>query len=82
MSQENVELVRRLYAEEPRGLPAVSPLDERVPLDRLFRDYYDEQLEIRMPGGRRWEWKQLPSDRLHLLTLSESAAIPQPRRAR
>jgi enediyne biosynthesis protein E4 len=26
-------------------------------------------VEIRMPGGRRWEWKQLPSDRLHLLTL-------------
>ena len=22
-------------------------------------------VEIRMPGGRRWEWKQLPSDRLH-----------------
>ena len=39
-------------------------------------------VEIRMPGGRRWEWKQLPSDRLHLLTLAESAAIPQPRRAR
>jgi len=50
MSQENVELVRRLYAEEPRGLPAVGADDERVPLDRLFRDYYDEQLEIRMPG--------------------------------
>ena len=39
-------------------------------------------VEIRMPGGRRWEWKQLPSDRLHLLTLAESAAIPRPRRAR
>src|SRR6185436_12800820 len=39
-------------------------------------------VEIRMPGGRRWEWKQLPIDRLHLLTLSESAAIPPPRRAR
>ena len=39
-------------------------------------------VEIRMPGGRRWEWKQLPSDRLHLLTLAESAAIAQPRRAR
>jgi enediyne biosynthesis protein E4 len=37
---------------------------------------------IRMPGGRSWEWKQLPSDRVHVLTLSESAAIPQPRRAR
>ena len=32
---------------------------------------------IRMPGGRRWEWKQLPTDRLHVLTLSESAAIPK-----
>ena len=34
-------------------------------------------VEIRMPGGRRWEWKQLPSDRLHLLTLSDSAGIPR-----
>jgi len=39
-------------------------------------------VEIRMPGGRRWEWKQLPSDRLHLLTLADAAAIPQPPRAR
>ena len=39
-------------------------------------------VEIRMPGGRRWEWKQLPSDRLHLLTLSESTAVPQTRRPR
>jgi enediyne biosynthesis protein E4 len=28
-------------------------------------------VEIRMPGGRRWEWKQLPTDRLHVLTLSK-----------
>lgn len=34
-------------------------------------------VEIRMPGGRRWAWKQLPGDRLHLLTLSDSASIPQ-----
>ena len=27
-------------------------------------------VEIRMPGGRRWQWKQLPVDRLHVLTLS------------
>jgi hypothetical protein len=33
-------------------------------------------VEIRMPGGRRWEWKQLPSDRLHLLTLAESGGHP------
>jgi hypothetical protein len=34
-------------------------------------------VEIRLPGGRRWEWKQLPVDRLHQLTLSESTAIPR-----
>jgi len=34
-------------------------------------------VEIRLPGGRRWEWKQLPGNRLHELTLSESAAIPR-----
>ena len=34
-------------------------------------------VQIRMPGGRRWEWKQLPSDRLHVLTLSESTSIPR-----
>jgi hypothetical protein len=32
-------------------------------------------VEIRMPGGRRWQWKQLAGDRLHVLTLSESAAL-------
>jgi len=34
-------------------------------------------VEIRLPGGRRWEWKQLPGDRLHQLMLSESAGIPR-----
>jgi hypothetical protein len=34
-------------------------------------------VEIRMPGGRRWEWKQLSSDRLLVLTLSDSASLPQ-----
>jgi hypothetical protein len=34
-------------------------------------------IEIRMPGGRRWAWKQLPSDRLHLLRLSDAASIPR-----
>ena len=37
---------------------------------------------IRMPGGRRWEWKQLPTDRLHVLTLSESDGIPKAAAAR
>jgi enediyne biosynthesis protein E4 len=34
-------------------------------------------LEVRMPGGRRWQWKQLSADRLHTLALSESAALPK-----
>jgi len=49
MSQENVELVRRLYAEAPFRL-AIGPDDERAVLDRLFRDHFEEQLEIRMPA--------------------------------
>jgi len=49
MSQPNVEIVRRLYAEGPFRL-AISPDDERALLDHLFREYYDEQLEIRMPA--------------------------------
>jgi hypothetical protein len=28
-------------------------------------------VEVRMPGGRRFEWKQLPTDRLQRLNLSE-----------
>jgi len=50
MSHENVELVRRAYEG---GGPVVLPLsldDERAVVDRLFRDCYDEQLEIRMPA--------------------------------
>jgi hypothetical protein len=34
-------------------------------------------VEIRLPGGRRWKWTRLQSDRLHVLTLSESAGIPR-----
>jgi hypothetical protein len=32
-------------------------------------------VEIRMPGGRRWAWKQLTADRLHVLTLTDSAVL-------
>ena len=39
-------------------------------------------VEIRMPGGRRWAWKQLPIDRLQLLNLSESASLPKVESAR
>jgi enediyne biosynthesis protein E4 len=33
-------------------------------------------VEIRMPGGRRWAWKQLAVDRLHVLDLSQSHSVP------
>jgi hypothetical protein len=32
-------------------------------------------VEVRMPGGRRWRWQGLAADRLHVLELSESAAV-------
>jgi hypothetical protein len=34
-------------------------------------------VDIRMPGGRRWQWKQLPSDRVHVLELDPSSSIPR-----
>jgi ketosteroid isomerase-like protein len=50
MSQENVELVGRLYAEGgPFALP-LSPDEEGVLLTRLFEEFYDEQVEARMPA--------------------------------
>jgi hypothetical protein len=39
-------------------------------------------VDVRMPGGRHWEWARLPSDRLHVLTLSDRAALPPSPRAR
>jgi hypothetical protein len=32
-------------------------------------------VQIRMPGGQRWEWKQLHSDRLHVLELSDATRM-------
>jgi enediyne biosynthesis protein E4 len=34
-------------------------------------------VEVRMPGGRRWRWSGLGADRVHALTLSESASVSQ-----
>jgi ketosteroid isomerase-like protein len=49
-SQGKVELVGRLYeAGGPFALP-MEPDEEGELLDRLFRDHYDEQVEIRMPA--------------------------------
>jgi ketosteroid isomerase-like protein len=49
MSEGNVELVRRLYADGgPFSLP-MSPDEERALLDLLFGEHYVEQFEVRMP---------------------------------
>ena len=50
MSQEEVELVRRVYeVDGPFWLP-LDPDEERLLLDRLFGgDLYDEQFEVLMP---------------------------------
>jgi enediyne biosynthesis protein E4 len=32
-------------------------------------------VEVRMPGGNRWRWRDLPADRLHVLELLESARV-------
>jgi hypothetical protein len=32
-------------------------------------------VEVRMPGGRRWQWRELTGDRLHVLELSDSAQV-------
>jgi ketosteroid isomerase-like protein len=50
MSREDVELVRRVYdANGPFWLPLQAD-EERVLLDELFGELYDEQIEIRMPA--------------------------------
>jgi ketosteroid isomerase-like protein len=49
MSREDVELIRRLYEDGgPFSLPLGADEEEAL-LDRHFRDYYDEQIVIRMP---------------------------------
>jgi ketosteroid isomerase-like protein len=49
MSRNDVELVRRLYLDGgPFSLP-LSADDERALLDRHFRDFYDQQVQVHMP---------------------------------
>jgi ketosteroid isomerase-like protein len=49
MSRDDVELVSRLYDDGgPFSLP-LSADEERALLDRHFRDFYDDQVEVRMP---------------------------------
>ena len=46
----NIELVRRWYAFLP-SLGGTDPNDDRAFFDRMFRDYLDEEYELRLPGG-------------------------------
>ena len=46
----NIELVRRWYALLP-SLGETDPNDDSAFLDRVFRDYLDEEYELRLPGG-------------------------------
>ena len=34
-------------------------------------------VEVRLPGGRRWEWRGLPADQLHELTLDARSAVSE-----
>ena len=46
----NLELVRRWYEVLP-SLGGSDPNDDPAFLDRIFRDYLEEDYEIRLPGG-------------------------------
>jgi ketosteroid isomerase-like protein len=46
----NIELVRRWYAFLP-SLGGTDANDDSAYLDRAFRDYLDEEYELRLPGG-------------------------------
>ena len=46
----NIELVRRWYALLP-SLGSTDPNDDPAFIDRMFRDYLDEEYELRLPGG-------------------------------
>jgi ketosteroid isomerase-like protein len=48
MSQENVELVRRVYAATP-GLRDAEPADDPEYLDRIFRDFLDADFVFGWP---------------------------------
>jgi ketosteroid isomerase-like protein len=50
MSQQNVEIVRRWYALIP-ALQDVGAAGDPTFADRAFREFLDEQYELRLPGG-------------------------------
>jgi ketosteroid isomerase-like protein len=47
---QNIELARRWYALLP-SLGSTDPNDDSALFDRMFRDYLDKELELRLPGG-------------------------------
>jgi enediyne biosynthesis protein E4 len=67
---------RRQLREIRSGGGYVSQSDLR-PLFGLGQYGGPVDVEVRMPGGRRWQWRGLPGDRLHVLDLSDAArALP------
>jgi hypothetical protein len=50
MSQENVELARRWYGSLP-DLRDANPDDDQAFLGRAFREYLNEDWELRLPAG-------------------------------
>src|SRR5271157_819964 len=50
MMSPNIELVRRWSAFLP-SLGGTDPNDDSATIDRAFRDYLDEEYELRLPGG-------------------------------
>jgi hypothetical protein len=67
---------RKQLREVRSGGSYVSQSDLR-PLFGLGQYGGPVDVEVRMPGGRRWQWRGLPGDRLHVLDLSDAArALP------
>jgi hypothetical protein len=63
---------RRQLREIRSGGGYVSQSDLR-PLFGLGQYGGPVDVEVRMPGGQRWQWRGLAVDRLHVLELSDAA---------
>ncbi len=81
----------RREGDRHRGWPdagARNPLGRQLLSQSDLRAYFGlgdhaGPVDVRsgMPGGRRWEWKQLSADRLHTLDVAEPAPGAAPRRS-
>jgi hypothetical protein len=66
---------RKQFREVRSGGSYLSQSDLR-PLFGLGGYAGPVDVEVRMPGGRRWRWQGLPSGRLHVLELDEAHRQP------